>query len=81
MYSDIINIIKTVEIKYKAEADKCETLDMTRSADEYIRAMLKEDTFNSYYEYDEDAIRIALNLGVNDDINVYQLNRDEIPKE
>ena len=79
LYSDIINIIKTVEIKYKAEADKCETLDMTRSADEYIRAMLKEDTFNSYYEYDEDAIRIALNLGVNDDINVYQLNRDEIP--
>lgn len=79
LYTDFITILKSSTIKYKVEADKYETLEMKKSADEYINASLYQDTFNSYYRYNRDVLADVLNLTNEDEISLYEMDRSKIP--
>ena len=79
LYKDLMNIIENTEVKYKVIADKYETLPIKQSADAYITAMRKEDTFNTYYRYDTELIAEVCNITDEELINEYHYNRNLIP--
>ena len=62
LYDDFIIIVRDSVIKYKAKADELDTLEMTKAADEYVRAAQKKDTFGNYY-YTKDEIIEAFEKG------------------
>lgn len=79
VYDDFISIIRDSIIKYDYEARKYETLEMTKSADQYISARLGEDNFYSYMTYDKSML---ISLGITDPttIELYMDNRRNIPE-
>lgn len=79
LYSDFVTILEQCVVKYKVDADNAETLDTKKEADAYITAMLKQDSFYTYYKYDRTAIAEALGLTDETEITYYVNNRDEIP--
>ena len=79
LYQDFIVIINQCVVKYNTLADKNETLETRRKADEYIRAYLKEDSFNTYYRYDMDLLGQVLGLTDENDILPYYYDRNKIP--
>ena len=57
--SDIRAITENIIIKMNEEADKYETMEISREADKYIAAMNGKDIFTSYKQYDRMAINRA----------------------
>lgn len=79
IYQEIKTIIDNSVIKYNTKARKYETLEITRSADQYISALLGEDTFYSYMTYDKEFMS---KLGIVDikTVELYMDNRRNIPE-
>ena len=78
LYDDFITIIRDSVIKYKAKADALDTLEMTKAADEYVRAAQNKDTFGNYY-YTTDEIKDAFekaNHTIGD--GIYDVSEEEI---
>lgn len=61
LWKEIVSVIQYAVVKYKAQADACETLATKRSADEYINAKLGKDSFETYLRYDDDVIAFVFN--------------------
>ena len=68
-------IISTLVVKLDCEAEKYETLETRKAADEYIVAMKHQDSFFSYENYSEYALNRA-GLG-----NYYMVDKRLIPNE
>lgn len=79
LYNDIMKIIDSSIIKYKSLADKYETVESKKQSDAYITACRAEDTFSTYYRYNEEIISEVMTITDPDEISYYQLNRDKIP--
>ena len=79
LYTDFITVLEKSVIKYKSEADKYETLDIKKASDGYMRAVLKEDNFETYYRYEKSIIAKVLMLTEERDIDTYYLNKYLIP--
>ena len=48
LYTDLITIIQNCVIKYNAEAEKNETLEVRKYSDTYLDALSKKDSFHRY---------------------------------
>lgn len=74
-------IVSNTEFKNKSEASKYETLDSKLKGEEYVRAVLKTDIFESY-EYDSNVVYDLLNrAGYDDDKIMYMIkNPTTIPQ-
>ena len=59
LYNDFITIISESVIKYSSKADEYETLDIRKSANEYINAKNATDNFFMYTEYTDDMFYAA----------------------
>lgn len=79
IYTDFVKILEQSVIKYKYEGEKYETLEMKKAADLYIKAVLQQDSFATYFHYDRKVISTVMGLTDENDISYYQDNRDEIP--
>ena len=80
LYNDFVIILKNSVIKYNSLAEVYETLDMKKAADEYIRAVRKQDVFETYYHYHRDIIRDILGVDGFEVERIYA-NRSLIPVE
>lgn len=81
LYKDFLTVLSGSAIKYSKEADSFETLQMKKDADAYIKAYRREDTFNTYFHYDEDVIRHVI-VGIDDKtVKEYISDRNLIPYE
>lgn len=80
LYVDFTEIIKKCVIKYDNKANKYETLDITKKAERYISAYLKEDNFYSHMNYNRDFL---IKLGITDTktLELYEDNRRNIPNK
>ena len=80
VYNDFVTIIDRCVIKYNKKAKVNETLEITRSAEQYITALHNEDTFFSYMNYDKDLLN---KVGITDEslIELYKDNRRNIPSQ
>ena len=84
LYTDFVKILQQSVIKYNIYAEKYETLDMKKAADQYINAYHKKDAFETYYHYDRDIIADLLGLDLEDDyveIEQYYVDNQLIPFE
>lgn len=74
-------IVSNTEFKNRSEASKYETLDSKLKGEEYVRAVLKTDIFESY-EYDSNIVYDLLNrAGYDDDKIMYMIkNPTTIPQ-
>lgn len=74
-------IVSNTEFKNRSEASKYETLDSKLKGEEYVRAVLKTDIFESY-EYDSNVVYDLLNrAGYDDDKIMYMIkNPTTIPQ-
>lgn len=74
-------IVSNTEFKNGSEASKYETLDSKLKGEEYVRAVLKTDIFESY-EYDSNVVYDLLNrAGYDDDKIMYMIkNPTTIPQ-
>lgn len=51
IYASFLKVLETITIKYVNKAESFETLEMKQSADAYIQAYEKRDTFDTYIDY------------------------------
>lgn len=51
IYSSFLKVLDNITIKYTSEAEKFETKETKQSADGYIEAVEKTDTFDTYIDY------------------------------
>lgn len=62
IYSSFLKVLETITIKYVSKAEEFETLETKQSADAYIQAVEKTDTFDTYIDYTlNDYIAVGLN--------------------
>lgn len=59
IFNDFKNIIGTIVIKYEKKGKALDTIEITKASDRYVSAMLMEDTFNTYQNFDLEAIESA----------------------
>lgn len=79
LYKDILTTIEQCVIKYKAFADDAETVTSKKNADEYIRAYLQEDRFNTYYNYDVTLLAQVTGITNKETLESMHLNKNLIP--
>ena len=72
--NDIRAITENIIIKMNDEADKYETIEISREADKYIAAMNGKDIFTSYKQYDRMAINRA---GVTNPLLIEEYHEDK----
>ena len=70
----IQSIISNTEFKNKTEADKYETLETRNSGDEYVRAVLETDIFESYTYDPKDVYKMMDGYGYSEDRIFYYIN-------
>ena len=51
IYKSFISILNNLTIKYNYKADEYETMEIRMSADEYLEALNKRDTYDTYSDY------------------------------
>lgn len=81
LYTDLMKIVSSSEVKYKVLADKYETIETKKSADAFIKASRGEDSFDTYYRYDMNLIAEVCNTTDEDVIESYHYDRKLIPYE
>lgn len=52
LYTDMVEILRTLTIKYSVRGDELETLETRSNAEQYISAYNKKDNFFTYDDYD-----------------------------
>ena len=60
--SELKELVSSIIVKQQYIADRYETLEYTRAADEYIAAYKKQDTLYSYFQYSIYALKSVRNL-------------------
>ena len=78
LYTDIINILNSMTIKYSVKADEFETMESKSKGDRYINALMKKDVFTMYDDY---TVQEYIDSGVTDEnlIRQYRENRFIVP--
>ena len=51
IYKSFISILNNITIKYNYKADEYETMEIRMKADEYLEAVNKMDTYETYSDY------------------------------
>ncbi|MMZ42136.1 hypothetical protein D1872_36550 [compost metagenome] len=80
IFKDFQTVVESIIIKYDTEAKKYETIDIRRSADQYLLAYSKKDTFRSYVQY---APQVIIDVGLAQDekgAEIYTSDRNMIPE-
>lgn len=63
LYKDIRTVVESGTVKYSRQAKLTETLESRRESDRFISASMQQDSFNSYINFDYDAL---INAGFTD---------------
>ena len=81
LYKSFNTLLKNITIKYTGIAEDNETIDSKMYADEYLDALHKRDTFDTYSDYTEYEMREVGILDANIIIEVLRGDINKVPRE
>ena len=67
LYTDMVNILKSLTIKYSGIANAKDTMDIRFKFESYCKAYLELDNFETYDDYNVDEYANALGYSIKDD--------------